>query len=387
MTPIPLSFCRPAPVKFDQVEAARLAIAYNPRNAPRLAGPGPPTAARLAAVTGKYWGGNADLSVRFLDNPTAACRGLILGHMNAWGDQGARVRFRETTAEGLIRVSRDSTGYWSVIGTDALGVQVGHATMNLENWTEFMVDTECRRVIRHEAGHAIGMYHEQLRPEIVAKLKFEETVTWYMNTQGWTRDEVIANVLTPFPPEFSIGGPADVNSTMCYAIPGFLTVDGVAIPGGRDIDQLDYDLTRQLFPPSTSTVFTFDLGVGPLPTRRIMGLPAGWGTGAWTGQTIAFAQDFMVIPTVTTTNRPLVTLPEKYRTTVGSGYKVSIDLAQKVVTTPPGWQFLTGAGVYEPGKPLADGKSNEHNVVVLRVNPRGGGTALMPSGYGWQSVV
>lgn len=387
MTPIPLSFCRPAPVALDRVEAARLAVAYNPRNAPRWAGSVPPTAARLAAVTGKYWGGNADLSVRFLDNPTAACRGLILSHMNAWGDQGAQIRFRETTAEGLIRITRDATGYWSVIGTDALGVQAGHATMNLGGWTEFMVDAECRRVIRHEAGHAIGMYHEQLRPEIIARLKFEETITWYMNTQGWTRDEVIANVLTPFPPEFSVGGPADVNSVMCYAIPGFLTVDGMAIPGGRDIDQLDYDLTRQLFPPSTSTVFTFDLGAGLPPVRRLMGLPVGWGVSAWTDRTIAFAQDFMVIPTVTKTDRPLITVPEPYRTAVGGGYKVSIDLAQKVVTTPPGWQFETGPGLYEPGKPLGDGTTNEKNVVVLRVLGRGTGIALLPSGQGWQSVM
>lgn len=386
MTPIPLSFCRPTPVALDPVEAARLAVAYNSRNAPRWAGAVPPTAARLAAVTGKYWAQKVDLTVQFLDNPTVATRNKILAYANKWGAQGASVRFRESS-QGVIRVSRDKTGYWSTIGTDALGVQPGHATMNLEDWTDAISDAEHDRVVCHEFGHGIGYYHEQLRPEVIADLKYEETITWYENTQGWPRDEVVANVLSPFPQEFSIGGPVDPSSIECYAIPPFLTISGRGVPGGRVIDQLDYDLTRQLFPPSTSTVFTFDLGAGSPPVRRLMGLPAGWGVSAWTDRTIAFAKDFMIIPTVTTTDRPVIAVPEPYRTAVGGGYKVSIDLAQKVVTTPPGWQFLTGAGVYEPGKPLADGTTNEKNVVVLRVLGHGTGVALLPSGQGWQSVV
>lgn len=383
MTPIPLSFCRPAPVVLDRVEAARLAVAVNPANAPRYT----PGVAYLAAETGKLWGQKADLSVRFLDNPSVACRGKILAYANKWGAQGANVRFRETTGDGVIRVTRGPGGYWCVPGTDALAVPTSQPTMNLMAFTEITSEAEYDRVVCHEFGHGLGYFHEQLRPEILARLKYEETLYWLMNTQGWSREQVIASSLTPMPGGLSVGGPPDMSSIMEYWFPSYLTVDGVAIPGGTVIDQLDYDLTRQLFPPSTSTVFTFDLGAGSPPIRRLMGLPAGWGVSAWTDRTIAFAQDFMIVPTPQKTDRPVIAVPEPYRTAVGGGYKVSIDLAQKVVTTPPGWQFLTGAGVYEPGKPLADGTTNEKNVVVLRVLGHGTGIALLPSGQGWQSVV
>jgi hypothetical protein len=67
-------------------------------------------------------------------------------------------------------------------------------------------------------------------------------------TQGWTRAETQAQVLTPLEESHLIGTQADPDSIMCYQIPGSLTNDGDPITGGADIDELDYEFSVKLYP-------------------------------------------------------------------------------------------------------------------------------------------
>jgi hypothetical protein len=58
-----------------------------------------------------------------------------------------------------VRVSFDkSDGSWSFLGTDALGIKGGQATMNL-GWID-------RQNILHEFGHVLGLIHEFLNPKV-----------------------------------------------------------------------------------------------------------------------------------------------------------------------------------------------------------------------------
>lgn len=365
--------CRPVGLPPELlVPAARLACEVNPANAPRG---GAPTPLGLAARTAKLWRAPADLSVQFLDNPTAACKALILSHANAWGERGARVRFRETTGTGLIRVARAPGGYWSYVGTDALVVPPDRATMNLEGWTEHSADGACRRVVRHEAGHAIGMEHEHLRRELVALLNPISTIVYYRNAHGWDEATTRANVLTPLEDASLTAGPTDPASVMCYQIPGSCTYSGEPIPGGLDLTPGDLDTARKVYPGSTGGAFAFDLAG---PGKYLLEVPAGWGVTAWTGRTVAFAEDSMIMPDARP--NPLLCVPEPHAAAVGPAGKVVIDAAAKHATVPPGWVVRVGVGVYQPGRPGA-----ERNVVVLAARDRK--TVLLPSGHGWQSAV
>jgi hypothetical protein len=62
-----------------------------------------------------------------------------------------------------IRISFEADGTsWSLVGTDALRMARGAATMNL-GWVsddDEKISEEDRRGILHEFGHAIGMEHE-----------------------------------------------------------------------------------------------------------------------------------------------------------------------------------------------------------------------------------
>jgi len=212
---------------------------------------------KLAIDVTRYWGEQGvDLTVGFFDTPDAELRRRILLHLNAWGES-ANVRFAESNTEPKVRIARWSAsdaapgedGYWSNLGTDILLIASDRPTMNLERFTMETPESEFHRVVRHEAGHTLGFPHEHMRNAIVQRLDREKVIRDYMRTQGWTRQEVIDQVLTPLEESSLLGTPlAEEDSIMCYEIAGELTIDGHPIVGGIDITPNDYAFAAQVYP-------------------------------------------------------------------------------------------------------------------------------------------
>jgi hypothetical protein len=211
-----------------------------------------PTKEYISVLTTKYWHTKGvRLTVGFLDNPPKDLRARILLHMNAWA-ASANVVFSETNADAQVRIAREggqNGGYWSYIGTDILSIPAGQPTMNLEAFTMNTPESEYHRVVRHETGHTLGFPHEHMRRELVDKIDPEKAYKYFAATQGWTADDVKAQVLTPIE-ESSLWGTAhaDPNSIMCYQIPGSITKDGHAIVGGLDIDGQDRSFAALVYP-------------------------------------------------------------------------------------------------------------------------------------------
>ncbi|WP_395733849.1 M12 family metallopeptidase [Prosthecobacter sp.] len=235
--------------------AAATAVAINPTNAPavhmlKALAPDvviPP--AHLAVLTSKYWGaGGVQLTVGFLDNPAADLRARIISHMNAW-NATSNVTFVESAVNPQVRISRANSGYWSYLGTDIGHIAAGQPTMNLQGFTMNTPDSEFHRVVRHETGHTLGFPHEHMRSEIVNRIDREKAIAYFMATQGWTREQVIAQVLTPLDNSALMAtAHADINSIMCYWLPGSIMTDGVAVDGGLDIDAQDAQFAASLYP-------------------------------------------------------------------------------------------------------------------------------------------
>ncbi|NVB79110.1 MAG: hypothetical protein HOV81_11985 [Kofleriaceae bacterium] len=209
-------------------------------------------------MTTKYWGAQGvKLTVSFMDTTSAALRTRILSHMNAW-NRDANVSFVETQQKGQVRIAfTKGDGYWSYVGTDIGLIPSNEPTMNLDSFTMNTPDSEFHRVVRHEAGHTLGFIHEHMRRALVAKIDEEKAISFFMATQGWTKEEVRAQVLTPIEESSLRATTPDPNSIMCYQISGELTVDGEPIPGGVDIDELDHALCAKLYPtPSHEATLT-----------------------------------------------------------------------------------------------------------------------------------
>jgi hypothetical protein len=238
-----------------QVRAAKTATDLNPVNAPRVGFlPADDALAavvadplRIALLTSKYWGpARRCLTVSFLETTPADLRARILGHLNAWA---CGAQFVETSGTGQVRISLGAGGFWSYLGTDILHIASHRQTMNLEGFTMRTPESEFRRVIRHEAGHTLGFPHEHMRRDIVARIDRQKAYAYFGRTQGWSPAMVDQQVLTPLDERSIFGTPTDQTSTMCYQLPGLITIDGRPILGGTDINATDRAFARRIYPP------------------------------------------------------------------------------------------------------------------------------------------
>jgi hypothetical protein len=234
--------------------AAKTAVEINPVNAPMF-GPLAEVAAdfildpqRIAVLTAKYWGSSPRrLTVSFMESTPADLRSRIIAHMNAWM-RTACIQFVATQGTGDVRISRGSGGYYSYLGTDILHIPRNRQTMNLEAFTMKTPESEFKRVIRHETGHTLGFPHEHMRRELVARIDPQKAYEYFRRTQGWDRQTVDQQVLTPLGENTIFGTPSDQTSIMCYQLPGSITRDGRAIVGGLDINATDYSFAGRIYP-------------------------------------------------------------------------------------------------------------------------------------------
>jgi len=272
--------CRIMPVpRRLAAEAAAHAVRVNPVNAPLreftvVGGAGPQDPQSLTLQTTKYWGpAPRTLTVSFMEATAPDLRARIVGHMNAWA-QYCGVSFAETTSDADVRISRGQGGYWSYLGTDIHLIPANHQTMNLQGFTMSTDDSEFYRVVRHETGHTLGFPHEHMRKELVDRIDPPKAYDYFLRTQGWDRQMVDAQVLTPLDAGSIIGTPADEDSIMCYQLPGQITKDGEPIRGGTDINDTDGSFAGSVYPMGfgTPTGAPATLVGGEVPFPRAAGV-------------------------------------------------------------------------------------------------------------------
>jgi len=236
------------------VKAARRAVEINPANAV-VAGPVVLAARglvsdplRIAVLTAKYWGPQPRrLTVSFMENAPADLRRRIVQHMNSWSEQ-CGIRFEETGGRGHVRITLQGDGYWSYLGTDILQIPGDRPTMSLHGFSMNTPESEFRRVVRHETGHTLGFPHEHMRKALVERIDRNRAYAYFLRTQGWDRQTVDQQVLTPLSERSIMATPADEDSIMCYQLPGEVTRDRRPIRGGRDINESDYRFAGRIYP-------------------------------------------------------------------------------------------------------------------------------------------
>jgi hypothetical protein len=169
--------------------------------------------------------------------------------MNAWG-KWANVNFVKSSTSPQVRISRTAgDGYWSYLGTDILHIAANQPTLNLDSFTMDTPDSEFYRVIRHETGHTLGFPHEHMRQEMIDRIDREKAIQYFMTSQGWIREQVIAQVLTPLDNSALIATThADQHSIMCYWLPASIMKDNQSVEGGTDVDPQDAAFAASVYP-------------------------------------------------------------------------------------------------------------------------------------------
>lgn len=235
-----------------QIKAANYAVEVNPVNSPMMQMPGAAFSVmeplQLAVLTAKYWGPTPRrLTVSFMETTPANLRARIVQHMNAWSKTSC-VTFVETTGTGQVRISREGAGFWSYLGTDIRLIPTNRPTMNLQRFSMQTIESEYRRVVRHETGHTLGFPHEHMRKELIARIDRQKAYRYFLQTQGWNAAMVDAQVLTPLDDRTIMSTPPDQTSIMCYQLPGSITKDGKPILGGTDINATDFGFAGKIYP-------------------------------------------------------------------------------------------------------------------------------------------
>lgn len=267
--------CTPRRLDFDQaLRAGRAAARLNPAN--RLHGEQLANVASMygrllpihpehtALLNSAYWGyEGVHLTVSFLENVSAEFKQHFLMHANAWG-QYANVQFSLAAAgsPGIVRVSCRTEGYWSYLGPQIATIARDQPTMSLQDFDRGMPESEWKRVVRHEVGHTLGLLHEHMLPEIIGLLDPEPTIADFEASQGWPRQMVIEQILTPPTPGTYTASDPSVYSIMCYQFNERCTRNHKPIPGGSDITPKDGEFVGRIYPKLP--------GVKPMPVDEIL---------------------------------------------------------------------------------------------------------------------
>lgn len=181
---------------------------------------------------------NRPVSVCFFGISTTVRR-RIADAARGWEFPNSSLRFNfgtafelRTCAPGIpsdVRVGSNGRGTWSLIGREAdVSRPSNKPSMNLDSsidWGTLPTD-KFRRIVQHEFGHAIGLYHEHQNPKgnCINELKWDTIKAEYGDLpEDYLRKNFIANISPVADP---LASAFDDKSIMLYFLPAGLLQGG-----------------------------------------------------------------------------------------------------------------------------------------------------------------
>jgi hypothetical protein len=212
---------------------------------------------KMALETGKRWAPGKALGVQFLDGSTTQ-RARVRQHAEEWLSF-ADIKFKwNAGAKAQIRISFSAdAGSWSAVGTDCLVTQYfpkKDPTMNFGWLKDETSDTEYRRVVVHEFGHALGCIHEHQNPKGGIQWNEAAVLAAFSGPpNNWSKDEIHSNIIDKYSLDQLNATKFDPNSIMLYSFPKELIKGPAALAktGTREntaLSSLDKRFIKQMYP-------------------------------------------------------------------------------------------------------------------------------------------
>lgn len=169
------------------------------------------------------------ISVCFHDGTDALAR-RVADVARKWEITGTSVRFDFGTAASprrcynapgaAIRISFSGRGTWSVVGRESRFAS--EATMNFDQGRDWMAapDRDFARIVLHEFGHALGLYHEHQHPaaKCADEIDWTRAMTLYRGASYNQSEEVVRRNFEVLLTSFT-AGEFDEKSIMIYDLP------------------------------------------------------------------------------------------------------------------------------------------------------------------------
>jgi len=188
------------------------------------------------------------LRVRFLEGETAV-RAKVQKIAHEWSNHCSIKFVFVDDADAEIRIAfKKGKGSWSYVGKCQHDVPRNEPTMNFGWLTPSTSDTEYRRVVLHEFGHALGLVHEHQNPKSnPIKWNKEAVYQYYKRTENWDKAQVDKNIFKKYETN-STSSEYDSKSIMHYAIPQELTTDGYSVGWNTELSEIDKKFIRTTYP-------------------------------------------------------------------------------------------------------------------------------------------
>jgi serralysin len=207
---------------------------------------------RAAMLRGAKWHQGDRINISFLDGEPAVQENVkrVARQWTRPGLANLTLVFLNNTTATDIRISFQSAGSWSTIGTTCHQVHdMALPTMNF-GWLNLnSSDEQIERVVLHEFGHALGLVHEHQNPANPITWNRQQVIDDLSGPpHNWSLEKIEHNMFEPYAKRETNFTRLDSTSIMMYPIPARWTHDGFSAGLNSKLSELDKQFIRERYP-------------------------------------------------------------------------------------------------------------------------------------------